>query len=706
MSFNLSSLSITRKSVWISLALLLLLLTLMILSFSYSYRQSLADNQRLQIVSDMSLLSQQLLTSTAITVKSDSVSFEQLEMHRDEFQGKFTELETLQSESRFAVKLDSLDEVRVAWKPFYDQLAIILKHRTAINNTHDFAKTIYEALPSMQLAAEQIVLRLEKQSGNTEQLKLAISQLILLQKLENNLLLMIEGRGNIERVINSFSVQTLKFDDKLNLLLKGDSKKGLAAVSNQEALFYLEEISSKLEELGREIRSLLDSATSLQRIYDSVNAGEVLGEQLFQAVRTMQLQIGKRKRSSQIINISGYVFAAMSLLSLIWLAYALFHDHREQLRKTTEENETNQQGIIHLMNRMTALSQGDLTVSARVTKDITGSIADAFNYTVEELRDLVTKINTTSGQLNDYAQRADRTADELSEASKAQSNEVVSASTTIGTIAKNVEQVATYAVNSAEVAQKSLNISREGAQTVRETLSGMHAIREQVQVTAKRIKRLSESSQEVSHISQLMNEIAEQTQVLALNASIQMSSAGDSGKSFGGVAEEIQLLAKQATNTSRKAEILVNTMQMDTQKTVTSMEETIAHVVKGTQTAEDAGRALVAVESESDRIAKLMMNIARVTKEQLDLSKLTRKKMASIQEITLQAFERVSETSQLINSLTSTANELQVSVYRFKLPELKQLHNNQSVTANKQQSQSGAKHSSAEEPRKMAMKVV
>lgn len=679
----LSSLSISRKSVWISLALLLLLLTLMILSFSYSYRQSLADNLRLKTVSDMSLLSQQLLTSTVITVKSDSGSFERLERQKNEFQRKFTELETLLSESSFAVKIDSLDEVRLNWKPFYSQLDNILKHRTAINSTYAFAETIYEALPSMQLAAEQTVLRLERNSNNTEQLKLAISQLILLQKLENNLLLMIEGRGNVEGVINSFSVQVLKFDEKLNLLLKGSRQKGLAAVSDQEALFYLEAISSKFEELGREIRALLDSATSLQRIYDSVNAGEGYGEQLFQAVRSMHVQIGKRKRSSQLINLSGYLFAALSFFSLIWLAYALFHDHREQLRKTTEENETNQRGIMHLMNRMTALSQGDLTVSARVTNDITGSIADSFNYTVDELRELVTKINTTSGLLNDYAQRADKTADELSDASKAQSNEVVSASTTIGTIAKNVEQVATYAVNSAEVAQKSLTISRQGAQTVRETLSGMHAIREQVQVTAKRIKRLSESSQEVSHISQLMNEIAEQTQVLALNASIQMSSAGDSGKSFGGVAEEIQLLAKQAANTSRKAEIFVNTMQMDTQKTVAAMEETIAHVVKGTQTAEDAGRALVAVESESDRIASLMMNIARVTQEQLDLSKLTRKKMVSIQEITLQAFERVSETSQLINSLTTTANELQVSVYRFKLPQSKQSKNNPVAVFNK-----------------------
>lgn len=651
--------------------MLLLFLTVMISSFTYSYRQSSADKNRIDLVADLNLLSQQLLTSTISTVKSNTGSFDKLESQKEQFEKKFTLLEEREANHSFLIVHDNLDDVRMTWKPYQNRLNEILQYKDAVKMTHSYAEIVYDTLPALQVASEQVVLRLEQQNEGVEQLNIAISQLILLQKLQNSLLLMLEGRNDVEGVIKEFSSNITKLDDKLDLLLRGDSEMKIKAVSNTSARFYLEEIERQFGGLSEQVSALLDNATMLQKIYNSVDRSEVLGNDLFAATSALKGDIVMREGDLEYISLAGYFFGALSVVSLLSLAYALVHDHRERLRITEEENVRNQDAIMHLMNRMTALSQGDLTVSARVTQDLTGSIADAFNFTVEALRELVTKINGTSDRLTNYALKADKTAEDLSSASKEQSSEVVTASSAINKIADNVERVSAYASNSAVVAKKSFAISRQGADTVRETLHGMHAIREQVQVTAKRIKRLSESSQEVSHISHLMNEIAEQTQVLALNASIQMSSAGDAGKGFGGVAEEVQLLAKKAVNTSRKADVLVKTMQMDTQKTVAAMEETISHVVSGTTSAENAGKALSDVETESARIAKLMMNIAKVTKEQLELSKRTQNKMGSIQEITLQAFERVSETTELINSLTSTANELQVSVYRFKLPKKK-----------------------------------
>ncbi len=668
-SYTSPSLSVNRKPVGVSLVLLLVFVSLMIASFSYSYRQSSADKNRITLAADLTLLSQQLMTSTISTIKSNTGSFEQIESHKNEFERKFSALQEEENEHSFGLNRDNLDDVRVTWASYSELLAQILQYKDAVTKTHEYAETVYETLPALQIAAEQVVLRLEQENDGVEQLNISISQLILLQKLQNSLLLMLEGRNDVQMVIQEFTENTMKLDSQLDILLRGDRDKKVTAVSNQGARFYLEEIEKQIGNLSEKISALLDNATMLQQIYTSVNKSEVMGAELFEATSSLKTRISKRGDTLEYVSMAGYAFGAFSLLSLLFLAYALFHDHRERLRLTEEENDRNQEGIMHLTNRMTALAQGDLTISARISEDITGSISGAFNHTVDALRDLVTKINGTSGRLNNYAQKADKTAADLSQASKDQSNEVLSASSAINRIAENVQQVSAFAANSSAVANKSLGISRQGANTVRETLSGMHAIREQVQVTAKRIKRLSESSQEVSHISQLMNDIAEQTQVLALNASIQMSSAGDAGKGFGGVAEDVQQLAKKAVATSKKAEVLVKTMQMDTQKTVTAMEETIAHVVRGTASAEDAGKALSDVESESVRIAKLMMKIAHVTKEQSELSKRTQKKMISIQDITLQAFERVSETTELINSLTSTANELQVSVYRFKLPD-------------------------------------
>ncbi len=662
-----SSISVNRKPVWVSLFLLLLFVTLMIGSFSYSYRQSSADKNRITLAGDLRLLSQQLMTSTISTVKSDTGSFEQIYTQKNEFDKKFKALESEEMQYSFGLTSDNIDDVRVSWASYSELLEHILKYKDAVNKTHAYAETVYETLPVLQIAAEQVVLRLEQENDNVEQLNIAISQLILLQKLQNSLLLMLEGRNDVQMVIKEFTQNTVKLDNKLDLLLRGNNT--LKAVSNPGARFYLDQIEKQLGSLSEKISALLDNATMLQQIYTSVNSSEVMGQELFTATSTLKAQISKRGKDIEYISIAGYLLGALSVLSLLALAYALVYDHRERLRLTEEENERNQEGIMHLTSRMTALSQGDLTISARISNDITGSISGAFNFTVEALRDLVTRIDVTSGRLNNYAQKANKTAEDLSQASKEQSNEVLSASAAINRIAENVHQVSRFAANSTVVAKKSHETSRQGANTVRETLSGMHAIREQVQITAKRIKRLSESSQEVSHISQLMKDIAEQTQVLALNASIQMSSAADTGNGFGGVAEDVQQLAKKASATSKKADVLVKTIQMDTQKTVEAMEETIAHVVKGTASAEDAGRALSNVEGESLRITKLMMKIAQITQEQSVLSKRTQTKIVTIQDITLQAFERVSETTELINSLTSTANELQISVYRFKLPD-------------------------------------
>ena len=674
-SYISPTISVNRKPVWISLALLLVFVALMIASFSYSYRQSSADKHRLTLAADLTLLSQQLMTSTISTVKSNTGSFEQIAKQKDAFSKKLSSLEELEYEHSFALNSDNLDDVRVNWGSYSKLLEQILRHKDAVYRTHAYAETVYDTLPALQIAAEQVVLRLEQEHDSVEQLNMAISQLILLQKLQNSLLLMLEGRNDVQMVIQDFTQNTIKLDGKLDALLRGDKEKKLKAVSNLGARFYLDEIEKNFGNLSEKISALLDNATMLQQIYTSVNSSEIMGQELFSATSELKEKISEREATLQYVSMAGYMLGALSVLSLFGLAYALFYDHRERLRLTEEENQRNQDGINHLTDRMTALSQGDLTISARVSEDITGCIAGAFNHTVDALRDLVTKINGTSGRLNNYAQKADKTAEELSRASKDQSNELLSASTAINQIAENVQKVSRFAINSSMVADKSLEISRDGANTVRETLSGMHAIREQVQITAKRIKRLSESSQEVSHISQLMHDIAEQTQVLALNASIQMSSAGDAGKGFGGVAEDVQQLAKKAVAISKKADVLVSTMQSDTQNTVLAMEETIAHVVRGTASAEDAGKALSEVEAESDRIAKLMMKIAQVTKEQSELSKRTQKKMISIQDITLQAFERVSETTELINSLTSTANELQVSVYRFKIPNLGKVKN-------------------------------
>jgi twitching motility protein PilJ len=659
------------RSIWLPLSLLIVFVVLMIVTFGYSYTHSAGDKEKIALASDLSLLSQQLVTSVISSTRSGSSSFDRLQELKDRFEVKFQKLQEVEENgAKLGMAVDNLDHVRISWKPFAKQVNFVLESRQAITRARQYAETVYETLPALQLSAEQVVLRLEEEKGHTSQLNTSISQLILLQKLQNSLLMMLEGKSDVESVTREFANNIVLFGDKLDILMDGDSRKKIPPVSNPQAKYFILEISSKFNGLGEKIGALLDYATVLQQVHLATRNSELLGKDLFDATRNVEVQITDRGSYLQNISMGGYLAAVLAIVSLLWLISSLYAEGKERLRVTEKENAQNQEAIMNLLDEMTALSEGDLTVSAKVTEDITGAIADAFNYTVEALRSLVTRINNTSTHLIEYADKANQTAGLLSLASKEQSDEVVAASSTIITISESVDRVSKYTANSATVAQNSLEISRQGVNTVRETISGMHSIREQVQATAKRIKRLSESSQEVSHISQLMNDIAEQTQLLALNASIQMSSAGDAGKGFGHVAEEVQQLAKRALATSRKVDVLVKTMQEDTKETVASMEDTISHVVVGTASAEKAGNALGEVESESARLAKLMSNIAKATGEQSVLAGQASDKMVAIQDITLQAFERVNETTELINNLTQTANEMQESIYRFTLAEM------------------------------------
>ncbi len=342
---------------------------------------------------------------------------------------------------------------------------------------------------------------------------------------------------------------------------------------------------------------------------------------------------------------------------------------KQQLSAVDEQNRRNQQAILLLLDEMTNLAEGDLTVHTTVTEDITGAIADSVNYSIDALRNLVHTINNTSKQVASAADVTHDSTEKLTTSSEKQAREIANVTSAVSEMAKSIEQVSDHAKSSADVAQQSVGIAHKGAQAVSRTIDGMDTIREQIQETSKRIKRLGESSQEIGDIVGLIDEIADQTNILALNAAIQASTAGEAGRGFAVVADEVQRLAERAGTATKQIEALVKTIQSDTNEAVISMEQSTSNVVSGARLAENAGEALVEIESVSDNLAALIQNITDATDKQTVAAGNVTKTMNVIQEITMQTSESASNTASWVGKLKNLGQDLKRSVAGFKLPQ-------------------------------------
>jgi twitching motility protein PilJ len=366
--------------------------------------------------------------------------------------------------------------------------------------------------------------------------------------------------------------------------------------------------------------------------------------------------------------------ALLALLPLLGLVLSLnqVRDVAEQQRLNAEvqqrENERNQQAILQLLDEMANLADGDLTVQATVTEDITGAIADSVNYAVEALRKLVATINHSAIQLDGTARQTQALASHLSKASSAQYKQIASATESIAAMAASTEEVSGNAERSADVARHSVDVANKGNEAVRRTIDGMNAIRETIQETSKRIKRLGESSQEIGNIVELISDIAEQTNILALNASIQASMAGEAGRGFAVVADEVQRLAERAANATKQIEVLVRTIQTDTNEAVVSMERSTTDVVGGALLAENAGAALQEIEQVSTQIASLVQNISGSSRSQSMAAQNIARNMQVLREISTQTTDATSATSQSIVRLADLSAALRKAAAGFRLP--------------------------------------
>jgi len=368
------------------------------------------------------------------------------------------------------------------------------------------------------------------------------------------------------------------------------------------------------------------------------------------------------------INIAIAVALILTVLVCFRLGYVPLKHLKQSMNEMEIQNRHNQDAILRLLDEMGDLADGDLTVSATVTEDITGAIADSVNYTIDALRSLVEQINSTTLQVASAAQETQATAMHLTDANEHQAQQITEVSAAITDMAGSIEQVSDNASQSSEVAKQSVSLAIEGNTAVKKAIHGMDTIREQIQETSKRIKRLGESSQQIGDIVELINDIAEQTNILSLNAAIQAAMAGEAGRGFAVVADEVQRLAERSSNATKQIDALVKTIQSDTSEAISSMEQSTSEVVSGAKLSQDAGTSLEQIEAVSHQLAELINNISANAKQQASAAVMTSENMSVIQEITLQTSTGTNESADAIGRLLELTNELRKSVSGFKLP--------------------------------------
>ncbi len=635
------------------------------------------DEQYLEHSGELRVLSQELAKNAVEAAGGKPDAFTQLRQARDNFDKRWGYLVAGDDSKSLPPSEDaSQSGVQETWNSVREDADQIIRSEQIVLSVHEVAEFLSETIPQLQVEYDEIVDILLESGAPADQVAVAQRQSWLAERIVRSVNKVLAGGDDAVMAADAFGRDASLFGRVLNGMIQGNIAMNISQVTNEEAVYALAEVAELFEFVSGSVDEILETSPELFQVREASDNifqnSRVLLEQT--SVLTNEIQNNAEERN--MIQLGGYVLAFIALL----FAYIYFRTESKSAREREEEaqlreqdtrqtNEQNQVAILRLLDEIADLADGDLTASATVTEDFTGAIADAINFAIDQMRVLVSSINDTAVQVSSAAQETQATAMHLAEASEHQAQEIAGASAAINEMAVSIDQVSANASESSAVAERSVAIANKGSEVVQSTISGMDNIREQIQETSKRIKRLGESSQEIGDIISLITDIADQTNILSLNAAIQASMAGDAGRGFAVVADEVQRLAERSAAATKQIEALVKTIQNDTNEAVISMEQTTTEVVRGARLAQDAGVALEEIESVSNNLAELIQNISNAARQQASSAGHISNTMNVIQEITSQTSAGKTATAKSIGNLAEMANMLRESVAGFKLPE-------------------------------------
>jgi twitching motility protein PilJ len=629
---------------------------------------------------EMRMLSQRLAKASSLALQGNPVAFSQLKESRETFAellerltagGEVAGVDVPVSPDAVKPQLEALSQLWAISDK--DAQTVIAQEKNLVALGKSVATIDNENAVMLELTEQLAALKL--QAGASAREIAAANQLVMLtQRIAKNASALLVGDEINPEVAFLLGKDTNAFRDILQGLGKGSDALRLSGINDADSREKLNSLDGAFKQYQEAISSILGN---MQPLVLSKQAGSRIfrgSEELLKATDNLVLGYQETLADRLLYIVLLVLLTGTALVTLARLARIYLDDTRrraqdaERQRVASEQvNRENQDAILRLMNELGDLADGDLTVTATVSENITGAIADSINYTIEELRVLVGRINDAANRVTSATEIARQTSAELLDAAERQSSEIQEAGQSALDMARSMSEVSGNATQSAQVARQSLMAAEKGTTAVQDSIKGMNEIRHQIQETSKRIKRLGESSQEIGEIVELISDITEQTNVLALNAAIQAASAGDAGRGFTVVAEEVQRLAERSAEATKQIAAIVKTIQSDTQDAVSAMEQSTQGVVEGAKLSDAAGQALAEIGQVSRNLAELIQSISTSTQNQADSATNVARLMQDILHVTEQTTAGTQRTAQAVDELTALASELKGSVAGFKV---------------------------------------
>ncbi|WP_254456691.1 methyl-accepting chemotaxis protein [Deefgea piscis] len=660
------------------MAIFLLTMVLAIILFAVtaflSFRSSSINASNQATATEMQMLSQRIARASTQAIRGDAEAFKVLDESYNNFNDDLNKLMNARNPWNFfqvsgAEQLAQIDSVwNTSFRPNPSRPTVdtILKQKTALMSIGQSVEGINSNDAKLLELTQQFASLLADGGGTLRELDYANQLAMLSQRTSKNANAMLASELINPEVVFLLGKDVSTFNEIVKSFLDGNPELNIRPVSTTEMVDKLEQISVLFKDFqvvvsafSKNMQPLVNTRLANQAIVrDSeklLTDSKALAEQYHNSVGGM------------IVAAVETVFIFIALASLLLLVRVFNQESVKRRLASEAENRKNQDAILRLLNEMGDLADGDLTIRASVTEDLTGAIADSINFTIEELRNLITGINRATEKVNASSAEAQSISTELLSAAERQSKEIETTNYNVAQIVNSIQGVSSTAAESATVAQSSLAAAESGAEAVNNQIQGMGEIREQIQETAKRIKRLGESSQEIGEIVELISDITEQTNVLALNAAIQAAAAGEAGRGFSVVAEEVQRLAERSGEATKQIGAIVKTIQADTHDAVAAMELSTQGVVEGAKLSDAAGSALSEIGKVSRELARLISSIAHETEDQTLLASKVSNTMRDILSITEQTTAGTQQSAIAVGQLTGLAAELKASVSGFKL---------------------------------------